>query len=297
MGRRGSSHRRGGETGQNSRSRSSWLSLKSGAVDLRRYPLLTGVATLTVAMAAFFVLLMPTLAELTSVGEAYATMHSEVLVLLEDDLPPDAAKEALSELEKLPGVERLDPSTQEDIGLIAPGLILKYSGGEALTITPTGFVPVQEIRFQASQIQGVSDSALGLGILSSLLVELLELLLPWLTSAFGIAAVILLTTLAYQVAWLRRDEARVMRLVGASTWDILLRVTVAIAIPALIATTATTVVLGAAVPFVSSHVLPDEFLGMVGNHAIYSTGFKLVLACMVVTCLASLVATWRVSSE
>lgn len=67
--------------------------------------------------------------------------------------------------------------------------------------------------------------------------------------------------------------------------------------PALIATTATTVVLGAAVPFVSSHVLPGEFLGMVGNHAIYSTGFKLVLACMVITCLASLVATWRVSSE
>lgn len=254
------------------------------------------MTAVTVAVGTLLALLGPLLREATAVGDTYVTMNSELVVLAESNTEVDLS-ELSTALASVEGVDLVRPATSDDLAALAPAQVIRFPEGETLVIEPTGRVPIQAIHHQALNVSGVAAIAPGVGVPSQLTIDLVQSLVPWLAAAFFAAALILIVVLTVQIARSRADEAEAMRLVGGSTISILVRTSLVIAVPTLIAVTATTIAVIIAAKSLTSWALPTGVTLTDPIRLIASTGLILALSAIVVVAAASLASIWRPATK
>lgn len=274
-----------------------WASVRAGLRDLRTYPVLVSLTVISVLVATVLVLANPILSQVSQAGEVHVTMNSEIVILLDADLGSGEAAEIRSGLAAIDGAQVVRPSEPEDLESLPPSEIFRFESGPTLVIEPTGFVDVQAIQFKATQVSGVSDTALGIGVLSQLAIDLVQILLPWLTVAFLVAGLLLVANLAFLAARTRSQEAEVMRLVGAGTWMIWLRTGLVIAVPTVVVVLVTTALVAAAVPTVAGILLSDQAASVVSAGPVIRSGLLLTAAAAFIATTLSLTAVWRAATK
>lgn len=196
--------------------------LRAGVKDVTRSPVLLSATVVVVGLATLFSLLAPPLNELVEVGGTATVSGSEVIVDLSSALSDEGIQATEAELRGLPGVAEVRQALPGDLAATKRGLEI----GEDLTLIRTvvldGSVSMEEVAPMADQVPGVERVELGVGVSMGWTIALVELVVPWLAVLFAVAGFIAIANLSLASARTRRDEASVMRLVGAS-WPVVWR--------------------------------------------------------------------------
>lgn len=270
-------------------------SVRAGLRDLREYPGIVSMTVITVAIGTVLTLLGPLLTEAVEAGDAYVSMNSEVLVLAEPD--QGGLADLSANIAGIDGVSRVRVAEPSDLEVLPPGQLFSFSEGDSLVVEPTGRVPVDAIQQRARDTLGVSSVALGVGVPSQLMIELVASLTPWLALAFLVSAVLLVAVLSVMTARSRGEEAEAMRLVGGSTVSIWIRIGLVIAAPTVLVVAVTTAVVAIASPSIASMALPEGVSMEGAASGVLSAGLLLGIASLLVVSVASLAAIWRVSTK
>lgn len=270
---------------------------RAGLLDLRDYPVLVSLTTVVVFVATLLVLAGPLLTNAARAGETYVTMNSELIVLLDPELTAEERNQATAALSVVDGVEAVRASEPGDVESLPPNQILRYQSGSTLTVEPTGLITVEHIQTRVIRTPGVVDAALGLGVPSLAMMEMVGLVLPWLALAFFVAGIILVANLSFMVARTRIEEADAMRMVGADTSSIWLRTGLVVALPTLVVVLAATALVALVGPPVVGSYFPDDVRGMMTVRPVLQTGSLLAAAATFTAIAFSLVAVWRVATK
>lgn len=282
--------------GETHRGRAFGASVRAGIRDLKDYPSIVTMTVVTVLLGTAMALLGPLLRELTEAGDTYVTMNSEILVLAQPDFRGDLA-EVSAALSGMDGVNLVREATRSDLEALPPNQQSRFQSGDPLVIEPTGRVPVQAIHHQVEDVPGVASVALGVGVPSQWTIELVENLVPWLAVAFLVGAILLVANLSFMTARSRAEEAEAMRLVGASTLSVWIRIFLVTAIPTVFVVALTTGAIATAGPSIAAWLLPEGATMVGATNTILASGLLLGGAALLVASVASLAAVWRVVTK
>jgi hypothetical protein len=194
-------------------------------------PTLMSVTVIIAAMTTVFVLMDPLLGQVVEVGDAEVIRRSEVIVLLDGGLDEEQLDDAAANLGGLGGVAAVHASTGSDLGALTRPLPGAAENLNLLTLELDGTVPIESVEFHAGEATGVVDVFVGVGVSSGLVVDLLELVTPWLAGMFAWGGAILMANLAHSISRTRREEAEIMRLIGAGGLSIWIRLGAVVLIP------------------------------------------------------------------
>lgn len=190
--------------------------VRAGIDDIRRMPGLVITTSVLVAVATWLALLAPILSEGTEIGTVAIGAGSEVVVELAADLDSAAIAQVEGILAALPGVELMRPSTAGDLSSSLFGVTPDQDLSGFRTIVMDGSQAQLDIVRDAAQLHGVNRAEPGVGDRADRVATMLRTLIPWIAPIFYVFGLILIANLAFAVARTRREEAHVMRLVGAS---------------------------------------------------------------------------------
>ena len=272
-------------------------SFRSGIGDLKRFPGLVSLVAVVVFIATLLALAGQFMSAASEVGEAHVTLHSEIVVLLDDGLDAAERLEVRRELATISGVADVRPPEPDDIEALPPGQALAYGEGTTLVIEPNGSVQVEAILFQAMQTPTVSGAALGVGVPSQRTMSLLTALVPWAAACFLASGLVLIGNLAFAVARTREEEASTMRLLGLDAFSIWLRSTLVVAVPALAVIGLTASLIVAIAPVAAATFVPDEAAASMDLGPLIRTGSFLLMGGIAATSLFGLAALARAARK
>lgn len=279
------------------RGRSLWASFRAGVRDLKDYPALVTITAVTVFMGAAVTPLGSLVTGLAEVGDTYVTMNSELIVLVDIDQVGEDLDSLMADLSDVDGVAVVRESTPDDLAALPPGQLLRYQSGVTLTIEPTGAVPVESVHHQVSFVAGVESAAPGVGVHSRLAIDLVKVMTPWVAVLFFAAGLLLVANLAYMTARTRGAEAEAMRLLGAGSSNIWVRIGLVVAIPTVPVILVATGLVAVASPLVADAMLPEGTTMTGARGPVAKTGFLLAAAAAVLGSITSLGAVWRVATK
>lgn len=258
--------------------------VRTGLKDVARMPLLAVALFVTVGLATFLALLSPLLGEAVDVGGTSIIEGSEVIIYLDTEMDANEAALVSEELGVLAGVAHVRLATSDDIASTLRGYEVGSDISHVRTVVLDGTVPQTDVINRLRQVPGAVTVDAGVGDRTGLTVELLRTVVPWLTALFGLAGLVLVVAVAVAAARSRRDEAEIMRLLGANWFTVWANLGVVVLAPVLASMLVTTVI----VALVSSGLI-----GMVGSTeeahgaAIVGEGLRLTTAAAILTVGAS----------
>lgn len=185
-------------------------------------PVLMAVLVLVVSLATFLALLSPALDEAVEVGGAEIVADSEVIVYLSPGLESEELSQAEAELKEIRGVDHVRLATTGDIANTRGGYEVGSDISNVRTLVLNGAWSQESVVFTSREVAGVDKADAGLGERVGWAVPLLQAVVPWLTGVLGVAGLVLVANVVFAAARSRREEAQIMRLVGASwltTWS------------------------------------------------------------------------------
>jgi cell division protein FtsX len=252
--------------------------MRDGLRDLRRMPTLVSVTVIIVALTTVFVLMYPLLEQVVGVGDAEVIRRSEVIVLLDEGLDQEQLADAVENLGRLNGVAAVHLSTGGDLSALSRPLPGAAEDLNLLTLELDGNVPVESVEFHAGEASGVVDVFLGVGVSSGLAVDLLELVTPWLAGMFALGGAILMANLAHSISRTRREEAQIMRLIGAGGLSIWIRLGAVVLIPVVATIVATTALVTIAWPWAVGTWIGPDAVELVSGWEVLRLGLLLAAA-------------------
>jgi cell division protein FtsX len=243
---------------------------------------MVSVTVIVVALATVFVLMHPLLDQIVDVGDSEVTRLSEVIVLLDEGLDQEQSDDAADNLGSLRGVANVRASTESDLSALSRPLPRAAENLNLLTLELDGNAPVEDVEFHASEASGVAQVFLGVGVKSGLAVDLLELVTPWMAAMFALGGAILMASLAFSVSRTRREEAKIMRLIGAGAISIWIRLGAVVLIPVVATIVTTTVLMSFVWPRAVGTWIGQDAVGLVSGREIFRLGSVLAAAAFVV---------------
>jgi cell division protein FtsX len=255
--------------------------VRDGLRDLRRMPTLVSVTVIIVALTTVFVLMDPLLGQVVGVGDAEVIRRSEVIVLLGEGFDQEQLDDAVEDLGSLSGVAAVHVSTGKDLSAITRPLPGAAENLNLFTLELDGSTPVENVEFHAGEERGVVDVFLGVGVSSGLVVDLLELVTPWLAGMFALGGAILTANLALSISRTRREEAEIMRLIGAGGFSIWIRLGAVVLIPVVATIVATTALVTIAWPWAVGTWIGPDAVELVSGWEVLRLGLLLAVAASV----------------
>jgi cell division protein FtsX len=243
---------------------------------------MVSVTVIVVALATVFVLMHPLLGQLVDVGDAEVIRISEVIVLLDEGLDQEQLDDAADNLGSLRGVANVRASTESDLSALSRPLPRAAENLNLLTLELDGKAPVEDVEFHASEASGVAQVFLGVGVKSGLAVDLLELVIPWMAAMFALGGAILMANLAFSVSRTRREEAKIMRLIGAGAISIWIRLGAVVLIPVVATIVTTTALMSFVWPQAVGIWIGPDAVDLVSGWEILRLGTVLAAAAFVV---------------
>jgi cell division protein FtsX len=249
--------------------------VRAGVADLRRAPVLVSVCVVTVGLATSLALAAPALSELVAVGGAEAVSGSEVIVFVSTNLDVGEIPVVERQLESLVGVDHLRDATADDLAATLTGFEVGADISSAKTLVLDGSLAQSSVLSRALGVHGVEKAEAGVGMRVGWAISLLELVVPWLAALFAVAAVILVANLAFATARTRRDEAHVMRLVGAGWMSIWFSLGTVVVLPVVATVLSTSVAWALAWPRLLESLVSPHANGVVPATSFMRTGIGL----------------------
>lgn len=243
---------------------------------------MVSVTVIVVALATVFVLMHPLLDQIVDVGDSEVTRLSEVIVLLDEGLDQEQLDDAADNLGSLRGVANVRASTESDLSVLSRPLPRAAENLNLLTLELDGNAPVEDVEFHASEASGVAQVFLGVGVKSGLAVDLLELVTPWMAAMFALGGAILMANLAFSVSRTRREEAKIMRLIGAGAISIWIRLGAVVLIPVVATIVTTTALMSFFWPRAVGAWIGPDAVRLVSGWEIFRLGSVLAAAAFVV---------------
>jgi cell division protein FtsX len=243
---------------------------------------MVSVTVIVVALATVFVLMHPLLDQIVDVGDSEVTRLSEVIVLLDEGLDQEQLDDAADNLGSLRGVANVRASTESDLSALSRPLPRAAENLNLLTLELDGNAPVEDVEFHASEASGVAQVFLGVGVKSGLAVDLLELVIPWMAAMFALGGAILMANLAFSVSRTRREEAKIMRLIGAGAISIWIRLGAVVLIPVVATIVTTTALMSFVWPQAVGIWIGPDAVDLVSGWEILRLGTVLAAAAFVV---------------
>lgn len=239
------------------------------------------VTVIVVALTTIFVLMHPLLEQIVDVGDSEVTRLSEVIVLLDEGLDQGQLDDAAENLGGLRGVANVRASTESDLSALSRPLPRAAEDLNLLTLELDGNVPVEDVEFHAGEASGVAQAFLGVGVKSGLAVDLLELVTPWMAAMFALGGAILMANLAFSVSRTRREEAKIMRLIGAGPLSIWIRLGAVVLIPVVATIVTTTALMSFLWPWAVGAWIGPDAVRLVSGWEILRLGLLLATAATV----------------
>lgn len=230
---------------------------RAGLADLKRMPLVVSTTILVVALATGLALLSTMLDEGTDVASSEISAMAQVIVWLDPELNPEETDEAGATLAGLPGVHVARPATEGEVAETTTGFAVGSDLSGIRTLELDGSLTQATVVDDVRRIEGVENAEAGVGDRLELTGSLIVLVVPWFAGFLGIAGVVLIANLAYAAARGRREEAQIMRLLGATwvaTWASLATVVV---LPLVLTVLVTTLAVALTWPLLLGWFLPD----------------------------------------
>ena len=262
--------------------RAFFYGVRTGIKDMARMPLLVFALTLTVSLATFLALLSPVLDQAVDAGTTEVIKGSEVIVYLATGIDVDAASLATEELGDVFGVEHVRLATSGDIASTRRGYEVGSDISHVRTVVLDGRAPQAVVMIGAKEISGVETVDAGVGDRTGMTVELLQTVVPWLTALFGVAGLVLVVNVVLAAARSRRDEAQIMRLVGASWLTVWANLGVVVVVPVIASMLVTTGVVSLASSNLSTFLSPGSTQFAQGS-AVMGVGLRLTAVAAIVT--------------
>jgi cell division protein FtsX len=243
---------------------------------------MVSVTVIVVALTTVFVLMHPLLEQIVDLGDVEVIRLSEVIVILDQGLDQEQFDDVADNLGSLRGVADVHASTESDLSAVSRPLLRAAENLNLLTLELDGNAPVEDVEFHASEASGVAQVFLGVGVKSGLAVDLLELVTPWMAAMFALGGAILMASLAFSVSRTRREEAKIMRLIGAGAISIWIRLGAVVLIPVVATIVTTTVLMSFVWPRAVGTWIGQDAVGLVSGREIFRLGSVLAAAAFVV---------------
>lgn len=238
--------------------------------------LLVVVLFLVVGLATFLALLSPALTETVEVGSVEIVAGSEVIVYLSPGMNDEETSRSETELEEIRGVDHLRPATTDDIAATQQGYEVGSDISYVRTLVLNGVASQESVLYSSSEVAGVERADAGLGDRVGWVVPFLQAVVPWLTVVLALAGVLLVANVVFAAARARREEAEVMRLVGASWLTTWLSLGTVVLVPVVIAMIATTLAVSVAWPHLLQLISPRSHAAVPAS-AVLGNGTRLII--------------------
>jgi cell division protein FtsX len=245
-------------------------------------PVLVVVLILVVVLATFLALLSPALDEAVEVGTTEIVADSEVIVNFSRSLDSQEMARAEAELQQIAGVAKVRPATTGDIANTREGYEVGSDISNVRTLVLTGTWSQESVVFSSRAVAGVDKATAGLGERVGWAVPLLQTVVPWLTGVLVLAGLVLVANVVFAAARSRREEAEIMRLVGASwltTWSSLGAV---VLVPVVLSIVMTTIAAALVWPSLLRLISPRA-IETVPSSTVLGTGLRLTVVATAVS--------------
>jgi hypothetical protein len=127
--------------------------------------------------------------------------------------------------------------------------------------------------------------------------HLVQTVIPWVATAFSVGGLLLVANLAFLAGATRRLEAEAMKLVGAETWVVWLRVGLLIMVPTVLVIVLTTGVVSAATPALARVFPAPEAAPVIDAGPVIRSGLVMGTVATLTASSLSLVAVWNAGNR